>query len=105
MSEELFVTTASMRATAIESLAAVHRHSISSPAIDEAILIGIADGMDVTLRDAADIHAFFEMIGAVGIGAAPKMNISDSKTIVAGLYGGTFGLRWCARIIEKQKKK
>jgi hypothetical protein len=104
MKPRAYATTPQMRETAARALAMVRKHRFASDQIDDAIMAGIADGMDVTPGDALAMHQYFETAGFLETGAAPPLSMHDLDSIVASLYGGTNGLHWCARVARQIRK-
>lgn len=100
-----YATTPQMQAAASKALAIVRRVGLASEEIDNAIITGVADGMDVTPRDVASIYEYFERAGYLETGAVPPPSNGNIEAIVANLYGGSNGLQWSARIIRQIEKE
>jgi hypothetical protein len=90
-----------MRDAASRALVFVRRANISSPEIDDAIITGVADGCDITTRDVLAMHEWFARQGMLNTMTAPTLSGADKRSIVASLYGGTNGVRWCARVVAQ----
>ena len=105
MTPRAYATTPQMRDTAARALAMVRKHGFASEQIDDAILAGVADGMDVMPADAVALHEYFDRAGFMATGAAPPLSMHDFDSIVASLYGGTNGIHWCARVAHQIRKE
>lgn len=100
-----YATTPAMQATAKRALSVVRRERLESEDIDNAIIVGVADGMDITPRDVMEMYEFFDKSGYLEAGAVPPLATTTPATIVANLYGGTNGLQWCSRIARQIEKE
>lgn len=96
-----YATTPRMRECAARALALVKRARIESPLIDDALLLGVADGLDISKDDALDMYAFFKMTGMITAGCVPRLTSADNESIVGGLYGGTNGVHWVVRVVRE----
>ena len=99
-----YATTPRMRECAARALSVVKRELVDSPLIDDALMLGVADGLDISKEDAVAMHGFFAMTGMLDSGCAPRLNVKDNESIVASLYGGTNGIHWVARVVREIKE-
>jgi hypothetical protein len=99
-----FAVTPRMQETAARALALVRKHRLASEKLDEAILVGVCDGMNISAGDAIAMYEFFDNAGYMETGTAPHLKADDMEAIVANLYGGTNGIQWCARVVRQIRK-